>query len=201
MVLLAAPNNIGSFAELMTKFMSHFSHNKKLKDEEEDLYELYKEAGTLRKYLKMFNDTKASLRDCRENIVISVFIKGMIKDTRVHIKLTNRKPITFFDLSNEVEGWITYKDDLEKKKKKIRDPKREKDRTQAKENLIPGINPSPSAEGKVTYILPEISIVLPISWNAPKGIHTLHTEPSCQISVNYDEMNVGQRLMVRAVKI
>lgn len=95
-------NSIDSFAELMTKFVSHFSHNKKPEVEEEDLYEHYQKRNeTLRKYLKQFNDTKVSIPNCHEKAVVSTFIKGLVKDTRVHIELTRRKPKIFFELSNK----------------------------------------------------------------------------------------------------
>lgn len=109
------PNSIDSFAGLVTKFVSHFSHNKKPKVEKEDLYELYQRRNeTLRKYLKRFNDTRASIPDCRDRIVVLASIRGLVKDTQAHIELIRRKPKTFSDLSDEVKGWITYEDDLEK---------------------------------------------------------------------------------------
>lgn len=54
------PNRDNFFKELITKFVGHFSHNKKLEIDEEDFYELYQGISvSLRKYLKMFNETKA----------------------------------------------------------------------------------------------------------------------------------------------
>lgn len=141
----------------MTIFVGHFSHNKQPEVEEEDLYELFQGRNKpLRKYLKRFDDTKASVPNCRKKTAVSAFVKGLVKNTRVHIELTRKKPKTFFDLFEEVEGWIAFEDDLEKRRR--RDPKGKKDQPHERENPISGITPCPLIEGGI-QLTPRLSIL------------------------------------------
>lgn len=65
----------------------------------------------------------------KKNVTVA-FIKGLIKDTHMHIELTMRKPKTFSDLFDKVKGWIAYEDDLKKRNK--RDFKREERKNTSK---------------------------------------------------------------------
>lgn len=109
--------SVRSFANFMSKFVNHFSHNKKVEIDEADLYDCKQRKNeALRKYLKRFNEMKVSVPDCKERVAVKDFIKGLIPDTKLHADLMSKTPRSFAKVRRKAEGAMVYEEDLAKRK-------------------------------------------------------------------------------------
>lgn len=98
-------NSIHSFASFMHKFINLFSHKKKMKIDEADIYNCkQKKNEAFRKYLKHFNEMKVSVPDCKERVMIKAFVKGLVLDMNLHADLMSKTPRTFTEVRRKTEG-------------------------------------------------------------------------------------------------